>query len=202
MKKIGILLICLLSCLCLFGCEKQDNFKYTSYNMEIIYNHEDKKLFANQTVNYVNNTQSVLDYICFHLYPSAFRQGSNQTVISLNEYKTCYYKGSSYGDIFISNVTFNDNNVAEYEICGDDENILKVFFLESLQPQEIIEINIEFEVKLPNINHRFGYGENTINVANFYPIVCVYENGEFLALAEVREFEDGSAIKSIKFFKI
>jgi tRNA pseudouridine55 synthase len=30
----------------------------------------------------------------------------------------------------------------------------------------------------------------------------VYENGEFLALAEVREFEDGTAIKSIKFFKI
>ena len=30
----------------------------------------------------------------------------------------------------------------------------------------------------------------------------VYENGEFLALAEVREFDSGTAIKSIKFFKI
>ncbi len=30
----------------------------------------------------------------------------------------------------------------------------------------------------------------------------VYENGEFIALAEVKDFPDGSAIKSIKFFKI
>ena len=30
----------------------------------------------------------------------------------------------------------------------------------------------------------------------------VYEKNEFLALAKVRDFEDGSAIKSIKFFKI
>ena len=30
----------------------------------------------------------------------------------------------------------------------------------------------------------------------------VYENGEFLALAEVRDFENGTAIKSVKFFKI
>lgn len=30
----------------------------------------------------------------------------------------------------------------------------------------------------------------------------VYENNELLALAKVRDFEDGSAIKSIKFFKI
>lgn len=30
----------------------------------------------------------------------------------------------------------------------------------------------------------------------------VYENGEFIALAKVQEYPDGSAIKSIKFFKI
>ena len=32
--------------------------------------------------------------------------------------------------------------------------------------------------------------------------VRVYENGEFIALAKVQEYPDGSAIKSIKFFKI
>ena len=32
---------------------------------------------------------------------------------------------------------------------------------------------------LPNITHRFGVGENSINISNFYPIVSVYENGEY-----------------------
>jgi len=31
---------------------------------------------------------------------------------------------------------------------------------------------------LPNINHRFGYGDNTVNFGNFYPVACVYENGK------------------------
>ncbi|MDD4276108.1 MAG: M1 family metallopeptidase, partial [Clostridia bacterium] len=40
-------------------------------------------------------------------------------------------------------------------------------------------IEITFMLTLPNINHRFGYGANTINLGNWYPIACVYENGEF-----------------------
>ena len=37
-----------------------------------------------------------------------------------------------------------------------------------------------FDVKLPNINHRFGYGDIAINLGNFYPIVAVYEDGDFI----------------------
>jgi len=46
-------------------------------------------------------------------------------------------------------------------------------------PEKSVDIQIEFNFTLPNCEHRFGYGENTINLANFYPIACVYENGNF-----------------------
>lgn len=36
-------------------------------------------------------------------------------------------------------------------------------------------MEFEYEVKLPNVNHRFGYGDNAINIANFYPIMAVYD---------------------------
>ena len=179
MKKLGILLLCLFSCLCLFGCEKQENKScINTYDINIIYDNDSKSLTCDEHVTYFNNSDIPLNYICFHLYPTAFREGSNQSVITLNEYRACYYNGTSYGDIQVSKVTQNDEPI-HYEICGDDQNILKVNLSQELQPQDSVEIFIEFDVQLPNINHRFGYGENTINIANFYPIACVYENGDF-----------------------
>ncbi len=43
-----------------------------------------------------------------------------------------------------------------------------------------MSIQIEFNFSLPNVLHRYGYNENTVNVANFYPVLAVYENGGFL----------------------
>lgn len=37
---------------------------------------------------------------------------------------------------------------------------------------------MKYTVKLPNCLGRFGYGDNTINITNWFPIACVYdENG-------------------------
>lgn len=46
-----------------------------------------------------------------------------------------------------------------------------------IYPDENVKICLDYTITLANINHRLGYGENTINFGNFYPIVCVYENG-------------------------
>ena len=45
---------------------------------------------------------------------------------------------------------------------------------------EMAAKDLEYYIKLPNCEHRFGYGDDTINLANFYPIACVYENGGFV----------------------
>ena len=31
------------------------------------------------------------------------------------------------------------------------------------------------------MRHRFGYNDNSVNLANFYPIACVYRDGAFVA---------------------
>ena len=44
---------------------------------------------------------------------------------------------------------------------------------------EEMVVTIDFSIQLPNVNHRFGYGENTVNLSGFYPVLCVYENGKY-----------------------
>lgn len=149
----------------------------STYNIDITYN-DDNTLTCTQTLNYINKTDTSLDNLMFHLYPRSFREGAKSSVVSSLNYDKCYYKGTSFGDIEITNIKVN-NIESQIKITGNDEDILDVHFDNTLAPNNNIDIYIEFKVKLPNINHRFGYGDDTINIANFYPIACVYENGSY-----------------------
>lgn len=181
LKKILILLI--LPIIFVFSGCKDDNLSKISkdlntYTMDITYN-DNHTLSVKQTLDYKNNTENSLDKIKFHLYPRSFREDSNCSVVSTLNYSKCYYNGKSYGSMDISKVSVN-NEPANIFLGGYDEDILEVTLPNNLNPDKHCEIFIEYTVTIPNINHRFGYGENTINLGNFYPIVCVYENGDFV----------------------
>ena len=149
-----------------------------TYTMSITYN-DDHTLDCSQTFLYTNKTETSQDNLMFHLYPRSFRQGAKSSVVSSLNYDKCYYNGASFGDIEITNIKIN-NNESEIKITGNDEDIVDISLNESLEPYEQVEIYFEYIVTIPNINHRFGYGDDTINIANFYPILCMYENGEFV----------------------
>ncbi len=176
MKKYLLLFIILLfTPLILTGCRGES--ENSNYNIEICYDNTTHSLSASEQVKYVNNSANTLNKICFHLYPNAFREEAKESPVSLANYSNAYPNGASYGSIEIVNVATGGEEV-EYEISGEDCNILVIPLAEELFPQESVSLEIDFSVTLPNVNHRFGYGESTINLANFYPIACVYEDGK------------------------
>ncbi len=183
MKIKKLLLLTLLPLIfVLVGCKQDEVLKasknLSTYNIDITLN-DDKTLDCTQTVEYKNNTGTSLDHIMFHLYPQSFRIGATSSVVSSLNYKKCYYNGASDGGINIIKQTVNGQD-STIEICGNDEDIANVKLSESLQPNDSVEVYFEYKVTIPNINHRFGYGDDTINIANFYPIACMYENGDFV----------------------
>ena len=40
-------------------------------------------------------------------------------------------------------------------------------------------VSLDFSLNLADVVARTGYNEKTINLGNFYPILCVYEDGKF-----------------------
>ena len=157
----------------MFGCGQNSETENNSYEIKLAYDDEENKLLGEMTVNYYNNTGEELEFVCFHLYPNAFRENSSQSIVSLANYNRAYYNGKSYGDIIITDCN------KEFSFIGEDENILKLDLSSTLAPNDIVILKIEFETILPEINHRMGVGENTINFGNAVPILCVYENGAF-----------------------
>ena len=181
MKKLALCLLGFL--LILGGCKKDVSLDSVSkdlsiYNLEITLN-EDMTLEGKENLTYINNTGETLDHICFHLYPTAFSEGAINTPVSKLNESSAYSNGKSYGDIAINSLLVDGKEVTP-KYSGEDENILIVDLPKKLSKDKKVDIEIGFSVILPNINHRFGYGANTINLANFYPIVAVYENGDFI----------------------
>jgi hypothetical protein len=204
---IGLCAVSIIALIIVFfaGCNAI-NVNKNSYEMEIDYNASLQTLNCNEKVKYVNTSDTTLNYLAFHLYPNAFREESIVSPVSFNDQHKAYPNGLSYGNININSVSVS-NNIATYSntmqivhptysnidnliknneitsstyfIGGEDENILYILFPNALYPNDEISVSINFTVHIPNINHRFGYGNNTVNLGNFYPIACVFDNGEF-----------------------
>lgn len=139
------------------------------YKIDIEFDPAQKKYIGKQWVKYMNNEDVSLSEIYFHIYPNAFREEST-TPYSLNS----YIGGFNPGLINIEKVLV-EGKEANYSILGDDDTLLKIPMELALVPEKGIEIYIEYEVILPNAVERFGYGDNTFQIGNGYPIAAVYD---------------------------
>ena len=172
-----IVAIILVAC----GNKEQENKNKISqtlsnYYIDLEYLDNSKSANANCKIEYVNNSEAILKEIKFHLYISAFCKDAINKPISLTSSSTAYYEKESYATLNITKTMLNnENTMPQYE--GEDNNILVINLKSSLYPSEKAVVEIEYNFSLPHMKHRFGYGENTINFGNFYPIACAYDNG-------------------------
>ncbi len=176
------IIFCAISVFAFSGCSKNEVDKIsknlTVYSISAELNAENMTVSGSQSVDYFNETGTELSYLCFHLYPRAFREGAMLKPYTILTAATCFPNGISYGDIQISAVRVNGENSA-FEHIGEDEDILKVNFNFGLANGKRVKIDIDFNLSLPNSTHRLGYYQTNINLGNFYPVACKFEGGKF-----------------------
>ncbi len=172
------------SCFALFGCKsKQDNLvklskELSNYEINLNLDNQSKTVSASQTVEYLNTSEAILSKIKFHVYPKYFEQGATDKVVPQTKVNKCYKNGLSYCQFEVKKLQVSGVETGVV-FEGENDGILSVGLSSSLMPSERVKIYMEYTIKLPNCEHRFGYGGDTINLANFYPIACVYKDGEF-----------------------
>lgn len=163
----------------LVGCKKSDNLdkigkNLTNYYISVDFDNANKTVAASQQVDYINSTDTVLKQVKFHVYPKYFELGATDKVVPQTKVNDCYKRGMSY-----CKFEFNSLKVAGKDVAvvleGENDGILSVNLPNSLMPTECVKIEMQYNITLPNCEHRFGYGDDTTNLANFYPIACVYE---------------------------
>lgn len=178
---IFVAVLCALPIFFLFGCK--DNLSttgkdLTTYDLNLTFDEKTNVLTGEQTVNYKNNYDVTLKTLEFHLYPNAFRRGAKYSPVSTSTYQKAYKNGFSEGKIDVSKVEVNGES-QEVNVGGNDKNMLIVDLKNELYPDESVVVSLNYSVLLPNCEHRFGYGDNTYNFGNFYPILSIYEDGKY-----------------------
>lgn len=180
--KIVAILLSVICALPLFAaCEKKPQKEERSrYEITATYDEENKTVTASMSLSYYNGTEAILDELCFHLYPAAFREGARFSPVPKDAVSSAYPAGLSYGGIEIGKTTLGGAEVAT-AIEGEDEDILVVKMSgEGLYPTERAELTVDFTLTLPEIRHRFGYQGTRVNLGNWYPIACAFEDGNFV----------------------
>jgi len=183
MKKFLVLILAFTSIFTFSGCKEKDDIlsiskNLTEYNIDLNMDVETKTATVKQKIYYINSTGSVLKNLKLHLYVQNFKEGATNSIIASTKLNNCYPNGMSYAEFEINRLLVDKKDTA---ICyeGEYDSILSANLNNSLTPNNRVEIELEYTFTIPNCCHRFGYGENTINLANFYPIMCVYENNTF-----------------------
>lgn len=136
------------------------------------------ELFGKEKFTYYNSAETAIEELKFNLYGNAFRKGAKYSPVNGQYDGRAYYAGKSYGEMKIKSVSSAGQKLG-YEICGKDENILSVKLSSPVYPEEKTAVEIEFSLKLAKVIARTGINKKTINLANFYPILCGREESGF-----------------------
>ncbi|MBO4989661.1 MAG: M1 family metallopeptidase [Clostridia bacterium] len=163
----SLALLCFLP-LFLTGCEEPES---TRYDIKGTYSAEDNTFQGTLDLTYYNDTGEDLTSLAFNLYGNAYREGAKNPPLSA-AYHSAYYDKLDYGSMTISSVEGGEG----WSVGGSDETLLTVD-IPALAAGDKISLSIDFSTKLAKVNHRLGVGEHCVNLANFYPILCVYEEG-------------------------
>lgn len=179
MKKLTAVLLTILfvSLLCFnAGCKNKEDKNVSAYKIDCVI--KDNFLEGEEQVTFYNSTDNAFTELKFNLFPNAFREDAKNKPIRSNLYYKAYPNGVNYGNIEINSVTDGKDDL-EFYIGGEDENILVVKLKEEVYPQEKTSVTIAFNVKLANVIARTGVNDKTINLGNFYPILCGLNGDEF-----------------------
>lgn len=179
MKRITVFACIVISLFCVFsfgGCST--NAKESATEYDIVCRLENHTLFGEQTVNYVNQTDNVIGELKFNLYGNAFRRNAKYSPIASQYLAKAYPFGVNYGSMQIESVLVGDEE-ADFKVAGIDENVLVVSLKKELFPNEKESVKISFKLILANVIARTGYNSSTINLGNFYPILCAMQDGAF-----------------------
>ena len=179
-----LFLVCTaVSVVTLAGCKKEDN-AHSRYEIIAEYVPENATLTGTAKITFENCGNNEISLLKFQLYPNAYRKDALFSPVGKAYQSAAYYAGESYGEMVISSV----NGAKNWEVMGEDENILYAYLPQSLFPGDKVVLDIGFMVKLAKVNHRTGITEHTVNLGNFYPVLCGVKDGGFY---ETAYYSDG-----------
>lgn len=121
------------------------------FDLDVTLDPQAHQLKVKQTLTYHNHTGKNLSQLYFNLIPQAFQQDGGGTVM---EQVSVDGKAGTLSQV--------------------KETVYALNLPTDLKADQSTDIQMEYQVKVPNIKNRFGYQENVYNLGNFIATPAVY----------------------------
>ncbi|MCX8080038.1 MAG: M1 family metallopeptidase [Bacteroidia bacterium] len=131
-----------------------------------------------EKIEYINNSDSTLNFIYFHLWPNAYRHAN--TALGRQFFKQENYVMMNLTDDsrgWIDSLDFvSDNKSLKTEAHPLWEDVIKVYLNSPLKPKDTILITTPFRVKIPSAGiSRLGHYHQSYHITQWYPKPAVFD---------------------------
>lgn len=143
------------------------------YDMDIELDTDAQVVRGTVRVDIVNQTDVEWSTLVFRDYPSLF---SKTELVDYSD-----FVAEQDREILTQISYFEDESgeILAYERDSVDYSVITVTLKDPIAPGQRHIIEYEFEASIPTLADRYGAYEGCYNISNFYPVLSIYENGEW-----------------------
>lgn len=158
--------------------------RLVEYHMAVALKPEEKMLQGAQTVTWRNPGAKPVTELYLHLYPNAFSSKKSTFMLeSGGQLRSDKQKGDSYGHMELKTLTTEEglslldrlSFVAPDDGNKNDRTLAKVALTAPVPPGGKITLQMDFQVKLPEVFARMGYSGNFFMAGQWFPKLAKYE---------------------------
>jgi len=172
---------------CNTSYNQSQSLKIANYDIEVHLDHKGKNASCIQKLNWKNTSPDTLRELRFYMYMNAFkdlkstylkntRKMFGQDLNNRTEKEWGYIEVTQAVDRNGNDLVQNQEYIQPNDGNALDETVLSIPLEMPLLPGEVIELDMNFDVKLPRTIVRSGYGPRDFFLfVHWFPQVCVYE---------------------------
>ena len=150
----------------------------THYDLDMRLDVGRMQLALTETVDYTNTTGDFLHELVFQLKANAYND-YEEAVFSEYDMGVGYPLGWAEGGLKFSNVLV-DGEDAAFSVHPDDDQALHITLPAPLAPNAKMRIEMRAIVIIPPAYGPFGHSISTLQLSEFYPVLCDYANGQWI----------------------
>ncbi len=140
------------------------------YNMDLELNADKKTLAGKEEVFIQNSSGADFNELVFHLYPDLYSKKETMP-FSPTGIKNTPLTEAEKGDICIEKVLIDGKDTK----FTQDNQVLKIVLEKKFKSNENVTVSVWFNLKIPKGTSRLSYSNDVYSLANWYPILSIYD---------------------------
>ena len=151
--------------------------QHVNYKIDVRLDDQQHILRGFETMEYINNSPSVIEEIYIHIWPNAYK--NNQTGFAKQQIvngETDFYYSKEEDKGYIDSLDFFINGKGtSWSFDPAQIDIVKILLNKPLKTGESCTISTPFLVKIPKVFSRLGHDKQTYNITQWYPKPAVFD---------------------------